>query len=449
MSTTQKYIVILGAAESGVGAAILAKKKGFKVFVSDFGKIKEEYKLELIKNDIEFEEEKHTEALIFSADEIIKSPGVAEKVAIVKESRKRNIPIISEIEFAARYTQAKIIAITGANGKTTTTLLTYHIFKNAGLNVGLGGNVGTSLAKLIAEAETDFDYLVVELSSFQLDDIVDFKPFIAILTNITPDHLDRYEYQLQNYVNSKFKITQNQDEHDFFIYNIDDQITMENMEKYSIRSTKIPISIKQTLPYGAYLEHENLCLNLKTIFTMSIHDLALQGKHNIYNSMAAAVASRIVDIRKESIRESMSDFKNEPHRMEFIAKIQGVEYVNDSKATNINSAWYALESINKPVIWIAGGQDKGNDYSELTDLIKAKVKAIICLGVDNTKIHNAFRHLVSEIHDVKSAYEAAQKSYELAKEGDVVLLSPACASFDLFENYKDRGDQFKEAVKAL
>lgn len=450
MSQKETDIVILGAAESGVGAAFLAQKKGLSVFVSDGGKIKEAFKTILQQHHIEFEEGQHSQDRILSASEIIKSPGIPEKASIIKEIRKKGIPIISEIEFACRYTKAKIIAITGSNGKTTTTLLTYHIFKKAGTHVMLAGNVGDSLAKMLANANNDPEYIVLEISSFQLDDIKNFKPHISILLNITPDHLDRYEYKFENYIKSKFNITKNQNEHDYFIYNTDDPVITNYMQEQRINAQKIPFSIKSEQLNGAYVEHQNLCLTVfKSNFTMSIHELALQGKHNLYNSMAAAVAARIEEVRKPAIRESLSDFKNEAHRMEPVATIGGVEYINDSKATNINSVWFALESMTKPVIWIVGGQDKGNDYSELVDLVKEKVKAIICMGVDNVKIHNAFKEVVTDRFDAKSAYEAVQIANKIGEKGDVVLLSPACASFDLFEDYKDRGNQFKEAVRSL
>ncbi len=446
----EKYVVIIGAAESGVGAAMLAKKLGIKVFVTDARNIKEVFKNTLIEYEIDFEEGKHTEEKILNADEVIKSPGVPHKIEIIKKCKEQNIPIISEIEFAARYTKAKIIAITGTNGKTTTTLLTYHLFKKAGKDVLLAGNVGDSFAKMVALSDHDPEYFVLEVSSFQLDDIENFKPYISILLNITPDHLDRYEYKFENYIQAKFNITKNQQAYEYFIYNADDTVIAHYMEKHSISATCVPISVYQPLSQGAYLNNSFICLTFpKTNFTMSIHELALQGKHNYYNSMAAAVAARIEDLRKNSIRESLADFKNEAHRMEFVASIQGVEYINDSKATNINSVWYALESMTKPVIWVVGGQDKGNDYSELIELVKEKVKAIICLGADNTKIHNAFRYVVEDRFDAKSAYEAVNIASKIAQKGDVVLLSPACASFDLFEDYKDRGNQFKEAVKSL
>ena len=444
----EKRIVILGAAESGVGASVLALKKGFDVFVSDGGKIEEKYKNVLTKYNIPFEEGKHSPENILNATEVIKSPGIPDKAAMVKRIRDNKIPVISEIEFAGRYTNAKMIGITGTNGKTTTTLLTHHILKKAGLNAGLAGNVGKSLAMQVAEE--NYDHYVIELSSFQLDGMYDFKCDIAVLTNITPDHLDRYEYKLENYAMSKFRITQNQTASDVFIYNTDDEITGEYIGKINIKAQQYPFSIKKKIEKGAWLENNSIQLLTNTNqFTMLIQDLALQGKHNIYNSMAAALSARSLEIRKEVVRESLTDFQNIEHRLEHVMNVNGIEFVNDSKATNINSTWYALECFHKPVVLILGGVDKGNDYAMLEDLIKEKVKAIVCLGIDTKKIHNAFKSLVTEIIDVTSAVDAVNESYRLAKPGDVVLLSPACASFDLFENYEDRGRQFKAAVKGL
>ena len=444
----EKRIVILGAAESGVGASVLALKKGFDVFVSDGGKIAENYKNVLSKYKIPFEEGKHSPENILNATEVIKSPGIPDKAAMVKRVRDNKIPVISEIEVAGRYTNAKMIGITGTNGKTTTTLLTHHILKKAGLNAGLAGNVGKSLAMQVAEE--NYDHYVIELSSFQLDGMYDFKCDIAVMTNITPDHLDRYEYKLENYAMSKFRITQNQTASDVFIYNTDDEITGEYMGKTNIKAQQYPFSIKKKIEKGAWLENNSIQLLTNTNqFTMLIQDLALQGKHNIYNSMAAALSARSLEIRKEVVRESLTDFQNIEHRLEHVMNVNGIEFVNDSKATNINSTWYALECFHKPVVLILGGVDKGNDYAMLEDLIKEKVKAIVCLGIDTKKIHNAFKSLVTEIVDVTSAVDAVNESYRLAKPGDVVLLSPACASFDLFENYEDRGRQFKAAVKGL
>lgn len=444
----KKRIVILGAAESGVGASVLALKKGFDVFVSDGGKIGEKYKNVLTRYKIPFEEGMHSPEKILNASEVIKSPGIPDKAAMVKRIRDSKIPVISEIEFAGRYTNAKLIGITGTNGKTTTTLLTHHILKKAGLNVGLAGNIGKSLAMQVAEE--NYDHYVIEISSFQLDGMFDFKCDVAVLTNITPDHLDRYQYKLENYAMSKFRITQNQTASDVFIYNADDEITGEYISKTNINAQQYPFSIKKKLGKGAWLEDNSIQLLTNTNpFTMLIQDLALQGKHNIYNSMAAALSARSLEIRKEVVRESLTDFQNIEHRLEHVMNVNGIEFVNDSKATNINSTWYALECFHKPVVLILGGVDKGNDYAMLEDLVKEKVKAIVCLGIDTKKIHNAFKSLVTEIVDVTSAVDAVNESYRLARPGDVVLLSPACASFDLFENYEDRGRQFKAAVKGL
>ncbi|MFC5283408.1 UDP-N-acetylmuramoyl-L-alanine--D-glutamate ligase [Pedobacter alpinus] len=442
-------LVILGAGESGVGAAILAQQKGFDVFVSDFGIIKEDYQAELKKYAIPFESEKHTEELILNANEVIKSPGIADKVAIIQKLKALSVPIISEIEFAARYTTAKLVCITGSNGKTTTTLLTYHILKAAGLNVGLAGNIGNSFAKQVAQE--NFDTYVLELSSFMLDDMFAFKADIAILLNITPDHLDRYDYQMANYVKSKFRITQNQTSADHFIYCDDDAEIKNYMATADIKSQKHPFSIEHKVENGAYLNAENLMINLTNThqFDMTINDLALQGKHNTYNSMASGIAAKILELREGTIRESMGSYKNIEHRLEFVANISGITFINDSKATNVNSVWYALESINTDVVLIMGGVDKGNDYNMLKDLVKQKVKAIICLGKDNKALHNAFEDEVEIMVNTFSASEAVEIAYHLAKKGSTVLLSPACASFDLFKNYEDRGNQFKAAVKEL
>ncbi len=446
-----KRIVILGSGESGVGSAILAQSKGFAVFVSDKSPIKEKYKTELQNNHIPFEEGQHTEALILNADEIIKSPGIPDKVELVKKAKEKNIPVISEIEFAGRYTNAKTICITGSNGKTTTTMLTYHILQKAGYNVGLGGNVGKSFAYQVAKE--NYDYYVLELSSFQLDGMFDFKADVAILLNITPDHLDRYDYKFENYVASKFRITQNQGKADFFVYCADDSTIDEYMKSHPVNAQLIPFSIKKVIEgNGAYLNEHEITLNYNNNpkpLTMTIEQLALAGKHNVYNSMAASLAARIVDIRKDIIRESLEDFVNVEHRLEFVASINGIEFINDSKATNINSTWYALESMQKPTVLILGGQDKGNNYEELMDLVKEKVKAIVCLGVDNSKIIKAFKGSVETIMEAGSAMEAVAMCYKLATKGDAVLLSPACASFDMFQNYEDRGAQFKAAVRSL
>jgi UDP-N-acetylmuramoylalanine--D-glutamate ligase len=441
-------IVILGGGESGAGAAVLAKRKGYDVFVSDFGKIKDQYKTILNDNKVDFEEGAHTFEKILNAGEVIKSPGIPEKTEVMKKIREKQIPVISEIEFGARHTNSKFICITGSNGKTTTTLLTYHILKKAGLNVAVGGNVGKSFALQVADH--NYDYWVLELSSFQLDDMNSFRADVAILLNITPDHLDRYEYKIENYVASKFRITNNQTKDDAFIYCDDDPLTKEALSNMKVNAIKYPFSLTPAPGRVAYIEQQQLNINLNNNkFTMYIHDLALTGKHNAYNSMAAGIAARLLDIRKEFIRESLSDFQNVEHRLEHVTCVHGIDFINDSKATNVNSTWYALESMNKPVVLILGGVDKGNNYATLNDLVKEKVVAIICLGIDNTKIHKAFEGIVETIVDAKSADEAVALGYRLAKKDQVVLLSPACASFDLFENYEDRGQKFKKAVKSL
>lgn len=445
---TQKRIVILGAAESGVGAAILAQKQGFDVFVSDKGRIKEEFKKTLVDKNITFEEGQHSYDLMFNADEVIKSPGIPDKAEVITFFKEKKINIVSEIEFAARYTTAKKICITGTNGKTTTTMLTYHILSKAGLKVGLAGNVGKSFALQVAE--NDFDFYVIELSSFQLDDMHDFKAEIAVLLNITPDHLDRYDYSMQKYIDSKMRIVQNQTEQDAFVYCDDDETIRMEVLKLRPKSQWYPFSIKKTEGMAAFVENEQLTINIKPhSLTMSIFELAIQGKHNLYNSMAAGISCRLVDIRKEDVRDSMQDFASVEHRLEFVNTISGVDFINDSKATNVNSTWYALESMNRPVVWIAGGQDKGNEYEMLHEMVKEKVKAIVCLGVDNSKIINEFGSLVETIIETDSAEDAVKVAFKLSKKGDIVLLSPACASFDLFKNYEDRGRQFKAAVKSL
>jgi UDP-N-acetylmuramoylalanine--D-glutamate ligase len=444
-----KRIVILGGGESGYGAAILAQKQGYDVFLSDKGLLKDKYKTLLMEKNIPFEEAQHTESLILNADEIIKSPGIPDKAQLIQTLIAQGTPILSEIEFAGRYTHAKKICITGSNGKTTTTLLTYHILKSAGLNVGLAGNVGKSFALQVAE--NNFDFYVLEISSFQLDNMYDFKADIAILTNITPDHLDRYNYDFQQYVNSKFRIIQNQTSEDAFIYSLDDPATMKELANRTIVAKQYPFTItEKQLPQGAFTHQDSFTLLINNNpLIMKITELALQGKHNLSNSMAAGMASRILDLRKEIVRESLENFENIEHRLEFVARVHGITFINDSKATNVNSAWYALESMDKPVIWVAGGTDKGNDYNELMDLVKMKVKAIICLTKDSSKIRAAFSGVVDTIIDTDSAEQAVRVAYDLGKDGDAVLLSPACASFDLFENYEDRGRQFKAAVKSL
>lgn len=442
-----KNIVILGAGESGVGAAILAKKQGWDVLVSDGGKIKDSFKAELESRQIEWEEGTHSQQRILASDLVIKSPGIPDKVALIQAIKAKGIKIISEIEFGGYYSNAKTICITGSNGKTTTTMLTYHILKKAGWNVGLAGNVGQSFAKQIAEE--NYDWYVLELSSFQLDDMYDFRANISILTNITPDHLDRYEYQMQKYVDSKFRILNNQQHEDWFIYNYDDPIIQAEMAKRKPSMQLAPFSLKEEQTVGGFAKEKQLTINIKEQLTMSIYDLALKGKHNTQNSLAAGIAARIVEIRSEVVRESLGDFVNVEHRLEFVAKVNGIEFINDSKATNINSTWFALESMEKPTVWVVGGVDKGNDYSELFGLVNEKVKAIICLGTDNQKIIEAFADKVETIVEAKSAMEAVAYGYQLARKDETVLLSPACASFDLFENYEDRGNQFKQAVRAL
>ena len=443
-----KRAVILGAAESGVGAAILARKQGFDVFVSDKGTIKDKYRAELITRQIEFEEGNHTEEKILNADVIVKSPGIPDKAPLIRKLKEQGTPVISEIEFAGRYTSAKKICISGSNGKTTTTLLTYHMFQKAGLNVGLAGNVGQSMAWQVAEC--DFDYYVIELSSFQLDGMYEFKADVAVLLNITPDHLDRYEYKMQNYIDSKFRITQNQTANDVFIWCSDDPVLKHEMSKRKLGARCVPFGLGTPPAEGAGIIDNKLIINWEqNIFTMSILDIALQGNHNTYNSMAAGISGMAVNIRNEKIRESMSDFKGVEHRLERFLKVHGIEFINDSKATNINSTWYALESMTQPTVWIVGGIDKGNDYSELYDLVKSKVKAIVCLGVDNSKILEAFRNVGIDMVETQSMEDAVRSAYFLARNGDTVLLSPACASFDLFENYEDRGHQFKHAVREL
>jgi UDP-N-acetylmuramoylalanine--D-glutamate ligase len=428
MSIHGQNIAILGAGESGVGAAILAKAKGLNVFVSDMGVIKEEYRNKLKECNIDFEEGKHSENRILAADCIVKSPGIPSTTPLVRKFLSLRKKVVSEIEFAAPYNTAKTICITGSNGKTTTTMLIHHLLKKAGFKVGLAGNVGFSFAKQVAE--DNFDWYVIELSSFQLEEMFDFRADIAILMNITPDHLDRYNYDMQLYVDAKFRVIQNQTENDWFIYNFDDPILKTEIEKRKPKAKMAPFSLKEKLKIGGYLENEELIININNQFTMSIHDLALKGKHNAQNSLASGIAARILEIRKESVRESLTDFINVEHRMEFVAKVHGIEFINDSKATNINSTWFALESMDKPTVWILGGVDKGNDYSELKDLVKEKVKAIICLGKNNEKIFEAFGDIVETIVETTSAMDAVAYGYKLAQKDETVLLSPACASFD-------------------
>ena len=443
-----KRIVVLGGGESGAGAAVLAKKQGFDVFLSDLSEIKAEYKSLLNSNEIAWEEKQHTEELILNADEIIKSPGIPDKAQLIKKLRAIDTPVISEIEFAGRYTDAKMICITGSNGKTTTTMLVYHILKNAGLNVGLAGNVGQSLALQVATQ--NFNYYVVELSSFQLDGMIEFKADIAILLNITPDHLDRYEYKFQNYVDSKFRITQNQTANDSFIFWDNDPVIKAELAKRNIQSAMYPFAIERNEKTKAFIENDELIIQtLKSIFTMPTTELALQGMHNTYNSMAAGLVASIVHVRKESIRQSLQDFQGVEHRLEYVATVKNIRFINDSKATNVNSCWYALQSMKNPVILILGGTDKGNDYSEIEELVKEKVKGLIFLGLDNAPLHTFFDGKVQNIVDVQSMEDAVNAAYKMAGEGETVLLSPCCASFDLFNNYEDRGKQFKACVRNL
>jgi UDP-N-acetylmuramoylalanine--D-glutamate ligase len=443
-----KRIGVLGAGESGTGAAVLAKKQGYKVFVSDLGEIKPVYKKILKQFNIKWEENKHTDKKILKCDEIIKSPGISEKTAMILKIRDHKIPILSEIEFAGRYTKARTICVTGSNGKTTTTNLIYHIFKKAGYNIGLAGNIGRSFAFQVAEE--DHDYYALELSSFQLDDIHDFKPDVAVLTNISSDHLDRYDYNINKYIESKFRITMNLTQDDYFIYCGDDRIIANYLAQNKIETNLLPFSLIKQKNQTAYIDNNQLIINyLNNQLTMNIDELSLKGKHNTYNSMAAGIAARVLELRKETIRESLSDFQGVEHRLEPFIKVRDVEFINDSKATNVNSTWYALESMDKPVVWIAGGVDKGNEYTMLQELVKEKVKAIVCLGKDNSKIHEAFKFNVKDIADASTMEEAVKKAYHLANKGEVVLLSPACASFDLFENYEDRGNQFKACIREL
>ncbi|MCX6318522.1 MAG: UDP-N-acetylmuramoyl-L-alanine--D-glutamate ligase [Bacteroidetes bacterium] len=449
-----KKMIILGGGESGAGAALLAKQQGYDVFLSDGSSLKNAYRNELLQAGIEFEEGHHSEDRILAADEVMKSPGIPEKAPIMKKIRAKGIPVISEVELAYRYKgNSKIVAITGSNGKTTTTALTYHICKTAGLDCALVGNIGDSFAKRVAEDPRPL--YIVEVSSFQLDDIVTFRPDVAILTNITEDHLDRYDYKFENYIRSKFRITMNQQANDYFIYSADDEVTMKYKDSpavtgFSLQSNQLPISMKKELPNGAFIKDGDMYVRTGQDFTnMSVFDFALKGKHNQYNTMAACVAATTLDIRKDKIRDAVQNFQNLEHRMEHVATVRGVEFINDSKATNVNSAWYALESMTKPTVLILGGVDKGNDYALIKDLVQEKVKAIICLGTDNKKIHEAFGDIIPTIVDTTSAVDAVKAAFHFSGKGDVVLLSPACASFDLFKNYEDRGNQFKQAVKEL
>ena len=441
-------LVILGGGESGVGTAILGKKLGYDVFLSDFGKIKNNYKEILLINKIEWEEEKHTPELLFNADIVMKSPGIPDKSPIVVQLKEKGIDVLSEIELASRFTKAVTIGITGSNGKTTTTLLTHHLLKSGGLNVGIAGNIGKSFAWQVAEDK--YDSYVLELSSFQLDGIIDYRPHIAVITNLSPDHLDRYNYEYENYIAAKFRITMNQTEDDYLIYDADDEAINKWLEKNTVKAQLIPFSLTKKLEKGAYLENNTIITNINNEkFVMPTDNLALEGKHNVKNAMAATTVAQLMRIRKATIRESLSDFQGVEHRLEKVLKIQNVQYINDSKATNVNATFYALDSMNTPTVWIVGGVDKGNDYTELMALVREKVKAIVCLGVDNHKIIDAFANVVDVVVEVAAMDEAVKVAQKLAEKGDTVLLSPACASFDLFESYEDRGRQFKLAVQNL
>ena len=443
----KQRLVILGGGESGVGTALLGKAKGFEVFVSDKNKIKEKYKDVLIHHEIEWEEETHTESKILNANLVMKSPGIPEKVPLVKQLREQGVPIVSEIEFAAKFTHAILVGITGSNGKTTTASLTHHILKQE-LEVGLAGNIGDSFAKQILEK--NYPNYVLEISSFQLDDIVGFKPHIAIITNITPDHLDRYNYEFERYIASKFRIAENQTKADYLIFDADDPVIVDWLEKHPVQSTLLPFSLTKIIGNGAYLENKTIKITIdNNLIDMPTKDLALEGNHNIKNAMAASTVAHLLRIRKQTIRESLENFHGVEHRLENVLKINKVQYINDSKATNVNATYYALESMDAPTVWIVGGQDKGNNYQELFPFVNEKVKAIICLGVDNQKLMENFSSMVDVIIETQSMSEAVKIAYKLAESGDNVLLSPACASFDLFENYEDRGRQFKEAVRNL
>ncbi|RIY36872.1 UDP-N-acetylmuramoyl-L-alanine--D-glutamate ligase [Capnocytophaga canis] len=443
-----KKLVILGGGESGVGAAILGKKKHWDVFLSDKGKVATKYAEVLNQHTIRWEENKHTESEILSADCIIKSPGIPDTVEIIKKAKEKHIEIISEIEFAYRYTKGKIIAITGSNGKTTTTSLTYHILKESGLNVGVAGNIGKSFAQMVAE--DDKEYYVLEISSFQLDGTTSFKPHIAILLNITPDHLDRYDYKMENYIASKFRITENQTENDYFIYDADDPVIEQWLEKNPIKAKKLPFSLEKEIKQGSYNHKNTIIITINNhIVEMNTEEIAIKGKHNVKNSMASSVASHLLKVRKEKIRESLKGFIGEPHRLEFVKTVEGITYINDSKATNVNSVFFALDTMKTPVVWIVGGVDKGNDYSPLLPYVHEKVKAIVCLGIDNNAILQSFGNIIPNIVETKSMEEAVKYARRFATVGDTVLLAPACASFDLFENYQDRGNTFRKEVEKL
>ena len=441
-------LVVLGGGESGVGAAVLGKQKGYEVFVSDAGEIAKKYKEVLLKHEILFEENKHTESKVLVADLVMKSPGIPETVPLVLKLKAEGISVISEIEFAAKYTEATIVGITGSNGKTTTTMLVHHILEDAGLKVGIAGNIGISFAKQIAQGAQE-NY-VLELSSFQLDGIENFNSHIAILTNITPDHLDRYDYDFEKYIASKFRITKNQKASDYLIYDADDEAINTWLKAHQTKAQLLPFSLKKELAYGAFLKDNNIIINInKDTFKMPISTLAVKGNHNVKNTMAATMAAQLLQIRKETIKESLANFEGVEHRLENVAKVKGVEYINDSKATNVNATFYALECMDRQTVWIVGGVDKGNDYSDLLPLVREKVKAIVCLGLDNQKIKDMFGSVVDIVVETAGAEEAVKVAHKLSENGDAVLLSPACASFDLFENYEDRGRQFKGAVRNL
>ena len=442
-----KRIVILGAGESGTGAAILAKKKGFDTFVSDSSHIQDKYKEMLDKRNIPWEEGHHTEEQILNADEIVKSPGIPNNAPLILKLKEKGTPIISEIEFAGRYTHAKMICITGSNGKTTTTSLIYHIFKKAGLNVGLAGNIGKSLAYQVAEE--NYDYYIIELSSFQLDNMYDFRANIAVLMNITPDHLDRYDYKMQNYIDAKFRIIQNQTDDDAFIFWMDDPVIQQELSKYRVHGRYYPFAEHREDGAAAYIDQDKIVFSKPIAFNMEQEELALTGTHNMYNSMAAGISANLAGIKKECIREALQDFQGVPHRLEKVCRVRGVEYINDSKATNVNSCWYALQSMKTKTILILGGKDKGNDYNEIADLVREKCSGLIYMGLHNEKLHQFFDPFGLPVADVQSMKDAVQAAYDMAKKGETVLLSPCCASFDLFKSYEDRGDQFKECVRNL
>jgi len=447
-SEIMEFLAVLGAGESGVGTAILGIQEGYKVFVSDFGGIQEKYKDVLEHFGINWEEHKHSEDILIQADLVMKSPGIPDTAPIVQKLSKKGIPVISEIEFAARYTDATIIGITGSNGKTTTTMLTYHLLKAGGFNVGMAGNIGDSFAKMVAEE--DYDHYVLEISSFQLDGIEKFRPHVAVITNITPDHLDRYEYRMEKYVESKFRITENQLATDYFIYDADDEEILNALPNIPVKAKMLPFSLTQSITEGAEIENENIKINTPhNSLEMSTDIVRLQGKHNLKNTMAAAMVANLMGIRDDVIRKSITNFQGAPHRLESVLKIHHVNYINDSKATNVNATYYALESMTNPTVWIVGGQDKGNDYTALMPLVREKVKAIVCLGLDNTKLKEAFGNVVEPFVETFAMSEAVKVAYKIAERGDTVLLSPACASFDIFKNYEDRGEQFKEAIKQL